>query len=156
VFNGTSTTASYNDWAVCHLADNEVYAVRHVLDADAGVDGTVGAFQHARFDGTNWQTLGAPPPSLASTSNTGVVLLGDGVREHGMLLVVVGSDDNALHIFKWVNGAWATLPVIPTAGAPRHTLSGTGCAGPRAQVFWTEGPTAPYTIMGVDLSGLLF
>jgi hypothetical protein len=142
--------ASYNDWSICRLADNEVYAVRHV-GADAA---DVGLFQQARYDGAMFQSSTAPP-TVAAASNSGVVLLGDGVASHGMLLVVIGRD-NALHIFKWTNGQWATLPVLPSSGALRHTLSGTGCAGPGARVFWTEGANAPYAVKGVDLSGLLF
>ncbi len=151
VFESAGGQSGFDDWAMCRLTDSDVHMVRHVFSA--AVTTNVSDFQEVRFDGTRWSSA-TPPGPVAGTSNTGVVLLSDADPSHGMLAIAIGTD-NALHIAKWTTaGGWRVLPSFP-GSTKRQSLSGSGCGGAHPQVFWTEGSSAPFTLLGADLSALL-
>jgi hypothetical protein len=104
------------------------------------------------YDGTNWNTVAAPP-AVTSATSSGLVVLSSTNPGAGMLAAVIGTD-NAIHIARNTGSGWAQLASIPGA-TTRQSLAGTGCGSVRPAIFWTEGAGAPYQIMVADLSGLL-
>jgi hypothetical protein len=154
LFNGTNNQASLNDWTSCRLTDGNVHVMRHVITSPGNAsDTSVGPFEEVIYDGTSWAAT-SPPPSVTSTTNTGLVLLSDTNPDDGILAAVIGTD-NAIHIAKWTSASgWVQLTSLPGSAA-RNSLAGTGCGSKRPAIFWTEGTAAPYEIMAADLSGLL-
>ena len=146
-----------NDWSVCRVDDNDVYAIRrHQLAAttDGGPLGPSTMFDHYIWSGGGF-TYVASLPNDEGALGTGVVLLTNGTS----LLAAAISDDTVGHVryTTFSNGTWAAWADVPGQmfAAQRAWLSGSGCQIPAHPVLlWTEGATPPYTLKAMPVSAL--
>jgi len=150
VFSGGTGTAKQatNDWNACALTPTDVHAVRRLLDG-----GKNDLFEHVRrnaSDGT-WSAGGAITPDPGKYGS-GVVLFSDGKQL--LMLTIANDPSNSIRSTKWNGTAWSAWRTVVGSSATRAYLSGTGCNSTRAGVVWTEGSSAPYRAVGMEVSSL--
>jgi hypothetical protein len=142
VFSGASFDP--DDWCGAWLAgEQKLHVVRATL---------AGAYEHAVVTDQGGAVAASPPPPLARTGRTGLVLLSDGAS---MTLVDVASDET-LQAIGYRNGAWdavwTTLDPVPRL---RTRLSGvsidaaTASSSGGSAVIWTQTTTNNYVIAGM-------
>jgi len=149
LFASAGKQSSWDDWSACNLGGTNVHVVRHVLGST-----DVGEFEEEIYQGAGWQAAASAPPTSASVSNTGVVLLSNASASNGMLLVTLGID-GSLNLARWTSSGWSTLGSIAGDGNVRQSLAGSGCGSAHPMLFWTETVGTVNTIESLDLSGYL-
>lgn len=129
---------SPNDWGVATLSDGHMHVARRATD---------GSFDHVRYDGMTWTTLGAPPvDTLGWATGQGVVVLASGTNA---AIVAIASDTaNTIRMITWTGTAWGQWTTIEGSMASRGWVS--GWSGPKNDaIVWTEGDgSGGYRIMG--------
>jgi hypothetical protein len=135
-----SNPQSANDWDVIPVSASDLRVVRRSLD---------GTFDHLRYDGTTWTTLGAPPadPGLAES---GLVLLTDGTR---VGLVTIASDAaSSVRMIEWDGTAWGAWSTLEGSTASRRYLSAWSSPGHNAVMWTQQTPSLELDIVGMVVS----
>jgi hypothetical protein len=147
IFSGAAATdESTNDWNACDVG-GVVHFVRRTIDSGAN-----DAFDDMTFAGSTW-TAGAAMPKDPGKKDSGVVLASDG---KSLIAFAIASDAaNSIRASRLSGGVWSAWTTIVSSGATRSYLSASACGtSAHAGVMWTEGASAPYRIMGIDVSSM--
>lgn len=129
-----------NDWGVVRTAADDVHVVRRLASGD---------FQHAVFDGQDWQAGSAIAP-LAALEGNGIALASDGMR---VLVAVIGEEHGHIYASVWDGSAWGAWEARITAPAERRYIASAGAAVEgAAAVYWTELSEAGAVITGAQLT----
>lgn len=144
--SSTTPVEAMNDWNACEVGST-VHFVRRTLDGGAD-----DAFDEMTFDGSTW-SAGAPIPNDSGKNGSGLVLASDGTS---LIAFTIASDAaNSIRSTKLTGGVWSPWTTVVSSSATRNYLSASACGTTaHAGVIWTEGSAAPYSIMGVDVSGM--
>jgi hypothetical protein len=149
-----STPQLANDWSMCRIDDDHVYAVRRRAAPTDGGDGPSSVYELAVWDSASSGWIpGTPPASDPGSPGNGVVLLAHGTT---LLAAAIGTDLlGSVRYATYEGGTWSAWTNITTTSAARHYLAGSGCGDlAHPTLLWTEGTGAPYSIAGLPALSL--